>query len=92
VANEQAVSNIRDCVRLLRETGPNLKRATDLVVMREVSVPLHQEAALAKTNALTEVCDSLSLSLRAIDTRARLNSDRACCRGRGRAVVRQCGV
>jgi hypothetical protein len=62
VANEQAVSNIRDCVRLLRETGPSLKRATDLVVMREVSVPLHQEAALAKTNALTEVCDSLSLS------------------------------
>jgi hypothetical protein len=55
VANEQAVSNIRDCVRLLRETGTNLKRATDLVGMREISVPLHQEAALAKTNALTEV-------------------------------------
>lgn len=63
VANEQAVSNIRDCVRLLRETGPSLKRATDLVVMREVSVPLHQEAALAKTNALTESCVNVVFEL-----------------------------
>ena len=85
VANEQAVSNIRDCVRLLRETGPNLKRATDLVVMREVSVPLHQEAALAKTNALAEVCGCLYLS-HTESLRLGLDPDR------GRAVVRQCGV
>jgi hypothetical protein len=55
VVNEQAVSNIRDCVRVLRETGPNLEQAERILGALTVSVPLHKEAALAKTNSLIEV-------------------------------------